>query len=363
MNRIRHLLPLLSGLVLCASASAQGRIVVAHDDWTLSDQGFASAPTTGQFVRNLADWFTGGLPGTFRAWSNNSAYTETQLALTMSTAGHTWVVSTTGTFDLATLQQYDGLFVGGYAVGIDPDVLTQYVQAGGNVYVCAGMLGGSFAANAFNPFLANFGLAYAPAYNGIGGLHAISSAHPIFAGVPGLYGANGNSVSLTANPPAAAQVLVTQSGQGLFAVFDGGPVPTLYCTAKLNSQGCLPAISFAGSPSASGTPAFTIAAGGVINKTVGLLIYGHQSAANPFLGGTLCIGGAVKRTSGQGSGGSAAGVDCTGTFSFDFNAYIAAGIDPLLVVGQQVNAQYWSRDVASSFGAGLTNALEFVIGS
>jgi len=35
--------------------------------------------------------------------------------------------------DLATLQQYDGLFLGGYATGIDAGVLAQYVQAGGNV--------------------------------------------------------------------------------------------------------------------------------------------------------------------------------------------------------------------------------------
>jgi hypothetical protein len=101
----------------------------------------------------------------------------------------------------------------------------------------------------------------------------------------------------------------------------------------------------------------------VINFSVGILIYGHQAAANPFLGGTLCIGGSVKRTPGQGSGGNPSGVNCTGSFHFDFNAFIASGTDPLLTTGQQVGAQYWSRDLASSFGASLTNAVEFVIGS
>jgi hypothetical protein len=142
----------------------------------------------------------------------------------------------------------------------------------------------------------------------------------------------------------------------------GGTLPTSYCTAKLNSQGCLPAISSSGVPSASGTPPFPIVASSVINQTVGILIYGHQAAATPFQGGTLCIGGAVKRTPGQASGGSAAGVDCTGSFSFDFNAFIAQGVDPLLSVpGQQVNAQYWSRDVAASFGSSLSDALQFAI--
>lgn len=362
MNPSRRSLRILAPLLLCASAAAQGRIVVAHDEWTLSNQGFADAPDTGQFARNVADWFTGGQPGSFRVWSNDFGLTGSMLAQTMTGAGHAWSISTTGTFDLATLSQYDGLFLGIYLSNIDANVLTQYVQGGGNVYLCAGSGGAANAANAFNPFLANFGLAYAGIYNGLGGLHATSSAHPIFAGVAALIDNNGNSVALTANPPAGAGVLVSFNGQGLYAAYDGGPIPTVYCTAKTNSQGCLPAIASSGSPSASGATPFSIQAGQVINQTVGILAYGYQSAAVPFLGGTLCMGGAVKRTPGQGSGGSAVGTDCTGTFTFDFAAYVATGIDPLLAVaGQQVNAQFWYRDVAASFGAGLSDALEFVL--
>jgi hypothetical protein len=142
----------------------------------------------------------------------------------------------------------------------------------------------------------------------------------------------------------------------------GGTPPSSYCTAKLNSQGCLPVISASGIASAAGALPFPIRANAVINQTVGILIYGYQAAATPFQGGTMCIGGAVQRTPGQASGGSASGTDCTGSFSFDFNAYIALGVDPLLsVVGQQVNVQYWSRDVAASFGSSLTDALQFAI--
>jgi len=142
----------------------------------------------------------------------------------------------------------------------------------------------------------------------------------------------------------------------------GGTPPASYCTAKTNSQGCLPAIAATGVASAGGGQPFPITASQVINNTVGILIYGYQPAAIPFQGGTLCIGGAIKRTPGQASGGSATGTDCTGSFSFDFNAYIQTGTDPLLAVpGQQVNAQYWSRDVAASFGSSLTDALEFAV--
>jgi hypothetical protein len=142
----------------------------------------------------------------------------------------------------------------------------------------------------------------------------------------------------------------------------GGAPPSGYCTAKPNSQGCLPAIAAAGVASASSGLPFPISASSVINDTVGILIYGYQPAATPFQGGTLCIGGAVVRTPGQSSGGSAAGTDCTGAFSFDFNAWIASGIDPqIAAAGQQVNAQYWSRDDAASFGSSLTDALEFTV--
>jgi hypothetical protein len=204
--------PLLAA-ALAATAQAQGRIVVAHDEWTLSNTGFAQAATTGAFVQNVAAWFNGGQPGSFRAWSGNFGVTQTSLANAMTGAGHTWTVSSAGTFDLATLQQYDGVFVVGTPV--NATVLAQYVQAGGNVYVAAGT-GANDPAN-LNPFLNQFGLSIG-ALNALSGTPAISSGHPIFAGVASLYQNNGNSI--TANSPGA-QVLVTQGVHGLYAVWDG----------------------------------------------------------------------------------------------------------------------------------------------
>lgn len=136
---------------------------------------------------------------------------------------------------------------------------------------------------------------------------------------------------------------------------------TTYCTAKLNSQGCLPAISAQGIPSASLAAPFTVAASGILPNTVGVLIYGTGGpAAFPFQGGTLCMGSPVNRTAGQFSGGSAA---CSGSFTYDFNALIQSGQGAGLAAGVQVQAQFWSRDqgFAAPNNSNLTDAVEFVI--
>ena len=50
-------------------------------------------------------------------------------------------------------------------------------------------------------------------------------------------------------------------------------------------------------------------------------------------------------------------------YNFDFNTWMAGGLDPLLLPGTMVEAQFYSRD--PGFGPpnniGLTNALEFTV--
>ena len=141
--------------------------------------------------------------------------------------------------------------------------------------------------------------------------------------------------------------------------------PTTYCTAKTNSQGCTPAIAFSGSPSASSGAPFAITASQVINQKTGLLLYGYGQASTPFQGGTLCIAAPLVRTAPQDSGGtSPPAADCSGTYSYDFNARIQSGADPALVAGATVAAQYWYRDPAdpTGFATGLTDAVTFTIG-
>jgi Tol biopolymer transport system component len=137
--------------------------------------------------------------------------------------------------------------------------------------------------------------------------------------------------------------------------------PVVYCVAKPNSKGCLPAIGWTGSPSLTTGGNLRIQASQVLSSTLGLLFYGEGQAFYPFFGGVGCVTLPFTRTTVQNSGGSAGGVDCSGAFTFDFTAYALSGIDPTLIPGQRVCAQYWYRDVASTFGSGLTNAIDWIL--
>jgi hypothetical protein len=145
-------------------------------------------------------------------------------------------------------------------------------------------------------------------------------------------------------------------------VFDLAPsTPWIYCTAKTASAGCVPAIGWSGAPSASSAGPFLVTATQVVSQKFGILIYGKLYNDAPFLGGTLCIGSPILRTDLQHSGGSPSGSDCTGGYSFDFNAHIDSGDDPTLVAGAWVWSQYWYRDPLGSAGTGLSDALRFLI--
>ena len=207
-----RLMGLVFGTLLMVGAWAQGKIVVANDEWTLSNSGYSNAPDADRFAQNVANRFTGGRSGNFLAYTNSFGLTSTQLANTMRNAGHTWTVSTAGTLNLSRMQTYDAIFLGGYYANIVIADLIQYVQNGGNVYL---MGGATSEAGFWNPFLNAFGLSFASFYNGIGGNLPINSPHLIFAGVSRLYQSNGNSIIdwQPANPNN--EVLVFSRGQGL----------------------------------------------------------------------------------------------------------------------------------------------------
>lgn len=135
-----------------------------------------------------------------------------------------------------------------------------------------------------------------------------------------------------------------------------------YCTAKVNSQGCTPTLSASGSPSVSPLAGpFQVRVQDLLNNMNGLLFYGYAQQISPFQNGYLCVAAPVVRTGAQNAGGSASGVDCTGKMTFDFNAYVQSGVDPLLVVGATVFAQYWTRDPADPFGSNLSAGICFTL--
>ena len=137
--------------------------------------------------------------------------------------------------------------------------------------------------------------------------------------------------------------------------------PRTYCETKLNSLGCAPFIQGVGTPSATAFQPFRIKAFNVLSHKPGLLFYGPAPRSMPFQGGRLCVDVPLRRTSVQFSGGNPPPTDCSGTYGFDFNHYIRRGVDPTLVAGEEVFAQYWSRDPSSPSGTGLTDALGFFI--
>ncbi len=144
-----------------------------------------------------------------------------------------------------------------------------------------------------------------------------------------------------------------------------GPDAEVRCTAKTNSLGCVPVTGFSGTPSATAGSGFQVTAGNVFNRKTGMLLYTTSGLhASPFGGGILCLNAPLHRTIGMNAGGSSSGDDCTGAYSFDFNAYIASGANPALLPGVTVDAQYWSRDpgFAAPNNIGLSQAVHFGIG-
>ncbi|KZL48685.1 hypothetical protein A2T98_16555 [Nodularia spumigena CENA596] len=202
-----------------APKSLNGQIVINADEWTLSDQGIKAAPDGATFALNVAKYFLGDNKGKFHVLSNNFGLTGASLANTMANAGHTWTKGINITVNLTTLQQYDGIFIGGNPV--DNQVLIEYVKNGGKVYLCAGtgQGGAQVEANNWNTFLAAFGLQYQGIYNGISANVPVNNPnHPLFTGVKTLYQNNGNSITdLQPNSPLNHIILAHSSGQGLIA--------------------------------------------------------------------------------------------------------------------------------------------------
>lgn len=145
--------------------------------------------------------------------------------------------------------------------------------------------------------------------------------------------------------------------------------PTIYCTAKLNSLGCLPAISSTGTPSATAGAGFVVRGSNVRNNKPGLLIYGIAGrAATPIQNGFLCVAPQIRRVPPMNSDGSPSGNDCSGVYAIDMNAFTLGHlggfpIPAMTVAGTQVNCQYWGRDpgLPAPNATTLTDGMEYVI--
>ncbi|MBK7875868.1 MAG: PD40 domain-containing protein [Planctomycetes bacterium] len=163
---------------------------------------------------------------------------------------------------------------------------------------------------------------------------------------------------------SGASNLVANDTNAITDVFVKTVLPrsaTSYCTPRVNSQGCTPVLAASGVAAASGGNAFVLTATNLINRSSATLFWSLVQSTDPFAGGTMCVAAPLRRAFTASSGGSATGVDCTGSLSFDFNPLIRAGSSPVLIPGSVVYAQVTFVDAGDPSGIGLTDAIAFRI--
>jgi hypothetical protein len=224
MKRLLGYMLLVILLALVSNVHARGVIIVNHDEWTLSNAGFARGDSD-QFALNIGRLFTHDTTGNFLVYSSNFGLTESQLSSTMINAGHSWTISTSEDTTLSNLLHFDGIFLSHNPM--DNAILSDYVNAGGSVYLAAGtsISAPAHAANTWNTFLNDFNLSYAPNHNGVVGTFGTTSDHPIFLDVQDLYYNNGNFVSELNPLDPNTDILEQINGNGMIAIYNPVPVP------------------------------------------------------------------------------------------------------------------------------------------
>ena len=143
--------------------------------------------------------------------------------------------------------------------------------------------------------------------------------------------------------------------------------PTIYCTAKPSSIGCLAAIGTS-NPAAqpvSGANDYFVTAVGVHSFKFGIVFASVNGPdALPFLGGTLCVEPPIAKRGPIADSGGTSPQTCTGSYATlvtDGNLVTSGVMNGLDGgPGEAVWYQYWHRDPdngAGTLGTALSNAV------
>ncbi len=209
---------------VAATAGAQSKVVVSHDEW-FTGTGFLNSGEK-QFVSNITSWFNLGGTGKILLYSGDGFLVNSNFTTYLQSLGYT----VTADPSAPSFSGYGAVFVEGNPT-YDAVGLGNYVRGGGNVVYIGGTgIGGSSAEAAYsNLFLNQFGLGFQSAYNGILGnvtTTGFASQSPfgssLFTGVNSVYANNGNDVLNTISAPAGVtrEVFYTSqfanASQGVF---------------------------------------------------------------------------------------------------------------------------------------------------
>jgi len=199
-----------------------GIVVLSNDDWVLSDTAFTRLPTaTTNLTLNLARLLA-TRTRRIHAYSDYFSLTGARLSSTLNGAGYIFTSGLGISLDLATLSQYDAVFLGiPFPPASTLTVLQQYVAQGGNLYIHAG--NGAATPNLvpdfWNPLLTRYGLSLGTGFNGLNGDIAVSSSHQVFNGVSAVFVNGGHPVT------GCCVVARAPNGTALFAISQGGRIP------------------------------------------------------------------------------------------------------------------------------------------
>jgi hypothetical protein len=141
-----------------------------------------------------------------------------------------------------------------------------------------------------------------------------------------------------------------------------GCEPETYCTAGTTSGGCNAQLSSSGFASAALSSGFFIDATGVPGEKQGLFYFGLTGQkATPWGASSswFCVKGPHQRLPVQSSGGTAGA--CDGSFSTDFNDWMAQNPGKAPGAGVPVFLQAWFRDPPAPKTTAFSNAMWFFV--